>query len=207
MHGALNISNQRFDEVFDQARAAVKAQLGNTASSHSRLQYFQRMLEMVGMKSDVVAALDYEQTYWRTFLSCASLFPNAKSALLLIRSLDIPLVLVTDLNSRIQFRKVVYFELETVFDYVVTSEEVGADKPDARIFHTAMSKLGLDNQQPVWVLGDDVAKDGIGSKTHLNATFMLRQPRPMSSEEAIDVQFDDFGELEQLITKVSGGWK
>lgn len=207
MQRTLNIDGKQFDEMFDRARADVKHKLGHTASSHSRLLYFQRMLELIGMKSDVVASLDFEQTYWRMFLSSARLYPGAREVLLLLRSLGVPLVLVTDLNTRIQFRKIVYFGLEAVFDYVVTSEEVGADKPDARMFLTAMDKLGLAHDQPVWMLGDDEKKDGQGCREHLNALFFYRHGSSLGGKSPIaDIQFDDFEKLEQLIETSATHW-
>ena len=40
------IEKEKFDETFGMARDAVKERLKGTASSHSRLLYFQRMLEI-----------------------------------------------------------------------------------------------------------------------------------------------------------------
>ena len=37
--------------------------------------------------------------------------------------------------------ELVYFGLDEFFDYVVTSEEAGADKPDKRPFEVALEKL------------------------------------------------------------------
>ena len=65
------ISSLDFDVAFKTARTEIKAQLGSTASSHSRLLYFQRLLEVLGFKAQLLTALDLEQTYWRTFLANA----------------------------------------------------------------------------------------------------------------------------------------
>ena len=43
------------------------------------------------------------------------------------------------LTSQIQLRKLSYFWLEDIFDAVVTSEEVGYDKPDIRIFQLVLA--------------------------------------------------------------------
>ena len=61
----------------------VKRQLGHTASSHSRLLYFQRGIEMLGRKTQLLITLDLEQTYWRTFLSHCELFPGVRDLLVL----------------------------------------------------------------------------------------------------------------------------
>ena len=100
-----SISGEAFDKAFSEARSQVKKRLIHTASSHSRLLYFQRMLEIIGLGSQVMLALDFEQTYWRTFLSNAVLFDEVKELLDDLRLLNIPSAIVTDLTAQIQFRK------------------------------------------------------------------------------------------------------
>ena len=50
------ISPEDFDKAFKEARRQVKIRLKNTASSHSRLLYLQRMLEIMGLGSQVLLA-------------------------------------------------------------------------------------------------------------------------------------------------------
>jgi putative hydrolase of the HAD superfamily len=200
MQENLGISPSMFHRLFDEARAHVKTRLGGTASSHSRLLYFQKMIELVGLKSDVVSALDYEQTYWRSFFYGSKLFPHAKETLLLIRSLGIPLVLVTDLTAQIQFRKIIYFGLETVFDFVVTSEEAGADKPAGIMFEIARQKAGFAKEDRVWMFGDDGVRDG-SVKNSLNALFFLRRSSQWTKKtsESADVGFDSYEDLDEVL--------
>ena len=113
------ISAKDFDSAFQEARKQIKARLGHTASSHSRLLYMQRMLEIMGLGSQVLLALDFEQTYWRTFLSNATLFDDVKELLDDLRLLGIPTAIVTDLTAQIQFRKVVSFGLDRYFNFIV----------------------------------------------------------------------------------------
>ena len=48
-----SINPEDFDNAFREARKQIKARLGDTASSHSRLLYLQRMLEIMGLGSQV----------------------------------------------------------------------------------------------------------------------------------------------------------
>ena len=98
----------------------------------------QAMLENIGLGSQILIALDLEQTYWRTFLSNALIFKGVKEFLEDIRLSSIPTAIVTDLTSQIQFRKVIYFGLDHYFDYIVTSEEAGFDKPHESSFKIAI---------------------------------------------------------------------
>ena len=77
----LGINRKTFTEFYSLGRNEVKSLLKNTASGHSRLLYFQRMLELLGLKSQLLLALDFEQTFWRTFLANAPLFPGVNEIL------------------------------------------------------------------------------------------------------------------------------
>ena len=137
----LSVTQKDFESAFSDARGQIKETLGETASSHNRLLYFQRMLEIMGLGSQVLLALDFEQTYWRTFLNKAVLFEDVKNLLEDIRLLSIPIAIVTDLTSQIQFRKIVYFGLDHYFDFIITSEEAGFDKPNKAPFELALQKM------------------------------------------------------------------
>ncbi len=195
----------RFDALYDEARKSIKADLKDNASAHSRLLYFQRMIEMTGLRSDVVMALDCEQTYWRTFLSAASLFPGVEETMRLIRSVGVQMAIVTDLTAQIQFRKIVYFGLESIVDHIVTSEEAGADKPSRRIFDLARRKLNLQDGASIWMIGDDVKKDCEGAKTHLGAATLLRRAAASSgSSPGVDAEFERFDEVIALFQRFAG---
>ena len=107
-----SITSKDFSRAYDEARQDIKGRLKGTASSHSRLLYMQRMLEIMGLGSQVLVALDLEQTYWRTFLNSAVLFDGVTELLDDIRLFGIPTAIVTDLTAQIQFRKIVYFGLD-----------------------------------------------------------------------------------------------
>src|SRR6185295_7053155 len=97
-------------------------------------------------------------------------FGGARDVIDELRYAKIPVALVTDLTAQIQMRKLVYFDLEHAFDAVVTSEEAGADKPDARIFQLALVKLQLADKQPrVWMLGESPEKDIDGARNAIGA--------------------------------------
>ncbi len=168
-----SIGEADFDKAYDEARRQIKHRLKRTASSHSRLLYLQRMLEIMGLGSQVLLALDFEQTYWRSFLSNAVLFDGVKDVLDDIRLLGIPTAIVTDLTAQIQFRKVVYFGLDHYFDYIVTSEEAGHDKP-----HEAPFQIAIEKMRPkgniVWMVGDNPVNDILGAREKINAVTLQK---------------------------------
>jgi HAD superfamily hydrolase (TIGR01549 family) len=200
-----SISARDFDTAFNEARKQIKARLGHTASSHSRLLYLQRMLEIMGLGSQVLLALDFEQTYWRTFLANATLFDDVKELLDDLRLLAIPTAIVTDLTAQIQFRKVVYFGLDHYFNFIVTSEEAGFDKP-----HEAPFQIALEKMQPkgdcIWMIGDNPINDIRGAKEKINSATLQKLHDGVVLGEGPntpDASFKDFKELRQLIARLS----
>ncbi|RDZ26738.1 HAD family hydrolase [Lysobacter silvisoli] len=208
---AVRLLGCQVDDVrraFAQARQEVKQRLGRTASSHSRLLYFQRGIELLGRKTQLVITLDLEQTYWRTFLAHCELFPGVRELLMTLRNRGIGTAIITDLTSQIQFRKIIYFGLDDCFDYVVTSEEAGADKPQEAPFQLAIDKLGIDPAQ-IWMIGDDPASDIAGAR-RFGITTLLRVDRARNGngrDVAPDLEFDDFEELNRyLFSGKVEGW-
>jgi len=201
-----SMSNEDFDQAFKEARNQVKARLKNTASSHSRLLYLQRMLEIMGLGSQVLLALDFEQTYWRTFLSNAFLFDEVKGLLDDIRLLGIPTAIVTDLTAQIQFRKVVYFGLDNYFDYIVTSEEAGFDKPHEAPFQIALQKM-RPKGDCIWMIGDNPVNDIRGARQNINAVTLQKIHDGVelgTDANAPDASFNEFTALRKLIAKLGG---
>jgi len=200
----LSISPDDFDKAFTNARAQVKKRLRNTASSHSRLLYLQRMLEIMGLGSQVLLALDFEQTYWRTFLKNAVLFDGVIDLLDDIRLLGIPTAIVTDLTAQIQFRKVIYFGLDHYFDYIVTSEEAGFDKP-----HEAPFKIALEKMRPegdcIWMIGDNPVNDIQGGRAKINAVTLQKIHAGIETGTDVnvaDATFSRYFELRKLLRKL-----
>ena len=200
-----SIGAKDFDKAFQEARAQIKKRLGHTASSHSRLLYMQRMLEIMGLGSQVLLALDFEQTYWRTFLSNATLFDDVKDLLDDLRLLGIPTAIVTDLTAQIQFRKVVYFGLDRYFNYIVTSEEAGFDKP-----HEAPFQIALEKMQPnggnIWMIGDNPVNDIGGAREKINATTLQKIHDGVEKgigQNAPDATFTEFRQVRRLLSQLS----
>jgi putative hydrolase of the HAD superfamily len=153
----LGVSEKAFLGVWDTARQRVKARLGATGSSHSRLLYSHEAIEMLGMRSQPAVALAMEQEYWREYLLAARLRPGATDLLGSLRYHGIPVGIVTDLTAQVQFRKLVHLGLDKVVDHVVTSEEATTDKIGLEPFRILLGRLSADMAAHVWFVGDSVA--------------------------------------------------
>lgn len=193
----LNVSDEQFEETFAQARLDVKRQLGETAASHSRLLYFQRMIELMGLATQASAALRIEEGYWSAFLEVASIKPNVYEFLDDVRLAGVPMMIITDLTSSVQYRKFLLWRLDQYIDWMTTSEEAGAEKPNPEIFKYAMSKLDIADG-PIWMIGDHPERDLRGAKDALGAvTFQVLHNNEKASEFA-DFAFHDFKEIREI---------
>ena len=179
----LGLKKKQFFNIYEKAKKEVKKNLVKNASSHSRLLYFQRMIELLGYKSHLLLSLDFEQTFWRTFLANAPLFPGLRETLSFFKERNIPIAVVTDLTSHIQLRKLTYFGLEDTFDAVVTSEEVGIDKPNKKNFLLTLKKLNLSKEAYFWMIGDNPVSDIYGAKQFNSTTFQKIHNKVKLGEE------------------------
>lgn len=201
----LNLTRREFDEAFDKARSDVKEKLQGTASSHSRLLYFQRTIEYLGLGTKILLTLDLEQAYWRTFLVNTRLFPGVKDFIYQLKSDGVITANVTDLTAQIQFRKMVYLGMDEYFDYVVTSEEAGRDKPHRAPFDITLSKIGVAPSE-VWMIGDNPINDIKGAMMAGMTPFQKIHDSVAVSELIKDRKghlFEDFYELLNMYRALS----
>ena len=199
----LNIASTLFFEKFEECRFELKRQIGSQAASHSRLLYFKIFLEKFGLGSQLTLALDLEQTYWRSFLNKAILFDGVLDFLDDLRILRIPIVIVTDLTTQIQFRKLVHFNIDQYFDYIVTSEEAGYDKPNKAPFELAIKKV-QPKGKTFWMIGDNPKNDILGAKEAINAITIQKIHKGVmlgKNNEEPDCYFENFNDLKKILNQ------
>lgn len=199
----LNITEQQFYEGYKKAQKIVKGKMGKVAASHSRLLYFQAMMENIGLGSQALLSLDFEQTYWRVFLNEAEIFQGVFELLDSLRIYGVKTIILTDLTSQIQFKKLVFWGLDKYFENIVTSEEVGIDKPAKEMFDLAISKLGKPSGD-IWMVGDNPEKDIKGAQDAINAITLLKVSGDNNKGEIkADIEFDDFYKLQDFIESLA----
>ena len=148
-----------FMSFFEKARFNINENLKNTAASHNRLLYFQLAFEYMG-KFNFLEVKNVYSLYWNVFLNNMIINEGVQEFLQYYKSKKI--CLITDLTAYIQYRKVEKLKLDEYIDYIVTSEEIGVEKPDKKIFTRALQKLNL-SPADVCMIGDSYEKDIVGS--------------------------------------------
>jgi putative hydrolase of the HAD superfamily len=90
-------------------------------------------------------------------------------------------------------------------DIVVTSEEVGVEKPDKKIFEHAINELGLLPTECVMV-GDRLDTDIAGGKGVGMYTVRIKKGKRAAEKSGIenlpDYETSDFSELPGILEKI-----
>lgn len=167
------ISESDFEANWTIARRSVHQSLHGQAAMHSRLLYFQRLSEQLYGKTNADFALEMEAMYWDTFLENMEWRPGVKTFIAKAAEQNIKMCIVTDLTAQIQLRKWVSLGLDDYMDFMISSEEAGAEKPKAAIFNLALSKLGLETTDVI-MIGDSSEKDIEGAESLGIKSYLIK---------------------------------
>jgi putative hydrolase of the HAD superfamily len=103
------------------------------------------------------------------------LFPDARRMLITLRDRGLPLALVTNGDAREQRAKIERHGLAPFFGAIVIEGELGAGKPDAAVYETALAALGVAAGADVWMVGDHLEFDVAGpQRLGLRAAWLDR---------------------------------
>ena len=152
------VSFDTFAQMYADAQHVVKQDKPTHAASHSRFLYFQALLERAWGRTEVALTLAFERLYWRHYCARMAVYPGVREFLIRARARGIRVCVVTNLTSAIQFTKIRHLHLDSLIDFVVTSEEVGVEKPHPYIFTKALEKLGIQPAEAL-MIGDNHEHD------------------------------------------------
>jgi len=159
----LNKPKETIKEIFHESRRKVKLQLKDTASSHSRFLYFQKMVESLKGHTDIELTQKIHSLFWDAYFNQMELSDGVMDFFKQLKDSGVKIVIVSNLTTEIQFKKLVKLGIDKYIDFVITSEEAGQDKPGEPIFSLALEKTGLPKEEVV-LIGDEVDADIQGAK-------------------------------------------
>ncbi|WP_418282850.1 HAD family hydrolase [Halorubrum sp. DTA98] len=195
------LDRETFDELYLHARREAKRELGGTAASHERFIYFKRALRSHADVHDAAAAFTLGRAYWDGYMDAMEPFDGVESTLRGVRDAGLHVVVVTNLTTRIQLEKLVRLGFDDQIDRLVTSEEVGREKPSALPFTTALADLDIRPSDAVMV-GDNVTTDVEGGNAvGMDTVLFNADPGPDGALRPIerpDRRIDEFAELTEV---------
>ncbi len=193
MKTEFSCSSQETTTAFNCARKEIKESLVNTAASHHRLLYLQRMLELLSINPLPHALILYD-TYWENFLNHINPLDGVVS-FFQAQSKIMPICIVTNLTAHIQYRKLHTLGLIPFISHLVTSEEIGKEKPHPDIFQLALQKINLKTNE-VCMIGDNYLDDIVGATNlGIKAFWLNTTKNSIQLKEEKSVCFSSFSEL------------
>ena len=152
-----------FHTIYRSFRDQVLNRLKPHGSCRSRLLAFQILAEKYKLPAPYRLSLDMDACYWNYFYKNISADKNAISFLNQCREYNCLIGIVTDMTTEVQIRKLEALGILGKIQFLTTSEEVGAEKPEKIIFETALQKFELKSHECIMV-GDSPEKDILGAK-------------------------------------------
>lgn len=160
-----SIRGQGFDEFFKAYRPInfslweqyKKKELTKPELNHLR---FALTFKELGIKEDIAGSFAAE--YLRLSPLQTRLMPGAHETLMSLHG-KYGLHIITNGFEEIQYQKLERCGLTNYFDTVITSEAVGVQKPDGKIFRYALEKAGATVSESL-MIGDDPVSDILGAK-------------------------------------------
>ncbi len=160
----LNISYRKFTELYNLSKKEIHRELSGTASSHNRILYFQRLIEKIQGTVEPSIILRLYEIYWGTTLKNMKLRKGVLSTLKELKKMNIKILIVSDLTTHIQLRKIHALKITKYIDYLVTSEEAGSEKPHSIMFLLALNKINMLPKEVIMV-GDNKINDVEGANS------------------------------------------
>jgi HAD superfamily hydrolase (TIGR01549 family) len=142
--------------IYDTIKSSLKYDLDTTASSHNKSIYFKQLLEHYHINLSILQTI--QKLYWTTFLENIEIFEGVREFISWNKSIGIKIGILTDYETEYQIQKLDKLGLLSYIDVIVTSEEVGIEKPSRHMFQTVLNKLKMTTDEVI-MIGDNYEKD------------------------------------------------
>jgi HAD superfamily hydrolase (TIGR01549 family) len=158
-----------FLQSFEMCKSEIKKNLPNVPTNRNRILVFKLMRDLGLLSVSVKDLLELEEDYFSFFQehivyqlkiykeSYQKLFDLLKKL-----SRDKKIVLISNESLRTQLLKLSWFFPENIPYILITSEEVGIEKPSPIIFQKALQITQLQSREVV-MLGDSLGDDVLGA--------------------------------------------
>lgn len=138
-----------------------------------------------------------DEAYVRNVPFHNKLLPYSEEILQYLNSKGYTMSLVTNGLNEVQFNKVERCGLAPFFRNITTSDMVGFNKPDPRIFEAALEEVGIDKKDAI-MIGDDPYCDIYGAiRAGLDTVFF--NPHDRSHDLKPTHEIHCLRELEQIL--------
>jgi len=151
-----SISYEDLTNIYEEITKTVKYELNTTASSHNKSIYFKHLIEYFHLSYSLFSVIN--QLYWNHFYENMKCFEGIIDFISWNKKNGIKIGILTDYETEYQIIKLEKLGLLNLVDIIITSEEVGIEKPSIQMFQTILKKMSLSTSDVI-MIGDNFEKD------------------------------------------------
>jgi len=147
----------------------------------------------------------YEKKYWDYLISKAKLFPNTLSTLDSLRSKGLKLATITDSDGKreIKINRIKALGLDKYFDYVITTDDTGLNKPAIENWQHLIKISGLKSSECI-MIGDHPDIDLVNAKKLGFVTVWTKEHLNMDlHHKYVDYEIKDIKEVIDIVEKIN----
>ncbi len=189
-----------FLQDYAAAKKTLTERLGDQAAVHSRLLAFKLMIERVWGRTTPEAVTNITDAYWGGYLDAMVLDHDFMETATCMKRLGMRLAWVSNFTTARQITKLRRLGIEDVAEFLFTSEEVGADKPNPALGRMALQTLDLPPEL-VWFIGDDLVND-VGLARALGMQVIRLARDAVRYLDDADLVVSSWGEIRDLVLKL-----
>ena len=186
------------DEAYDLLKDIIKEK-GSNYSKH-----FNILTEEVLGKEDPLLVAIGMTTYHNVKFALLRPFPRTSAILIYLKSKGYKLGAITNGITIKQWEKLIRLNIHSFFDAVITSEEVGKEKPEKLIYDVALRKMNGNPEKSV-MIGNKFKADALGAvNAGLSAILVnsdiTEDDRDFIKKEKLDITVvDDIGDVNTIL--------
>lgn len=170
---------------------------GKISQERLRTRRFELLFEAIGIECDPI---EFSRKYLAHLATGSDLIDGAEDVVKALHG-RVGLLLITNGLTDVQRPRFARSSVLPYFSDVVISEEVGAAKPDPKIFDIAFARMGFPNKEDVLIVGDSLTSDIRGGNLYgIDTCWFNPQDRPRDGSVAIDYEIGTLGELLPLLS-------
>jgi len=162
--------------IYDDISNKLKYELCNTSSCHNKSIYIKQLIEQ--LKLDVNLFLPLQNIYWETFYDNMICYDGVKEFIIWNKNIGKKIGILTDYETEYQIIKLDKLGLLNYIDIIVTSEEVGIEKPSIQMFYTILQKMNLHSNDVI-MIGDNYEKDIKGATNAKIISYWFHKNNPL----------------------------
>lgn len=158
----LGLQAAQLQALIKKYQKELTLELGTSnAAIHNRALRYQRICEELHLPLSHAARMN--RLYWDGLIGASTPEPGAVEAIRSLHEKGYIIGVGTDMTLDFQLEKLEHLGLMACIDFVVSSEEAGAEKPDPKLFELCVRKAGTSPDECLFV-GDSLKKDVLGAR-------------------------------------------